>query len=201
VVYTAEPGAFAGWLATSRRSMAITRSQRRIAAARMEAAARRLLGASTLCAIATVAPRGRAWVSTAYFAFSPAFELVWMSEPGAAHSRNIRSSDTVAIAVYDSHQSWGQSDCGIQLFGSARELDGAAASHAAALYAGRFGDAVKEMAAYRFYRFRPRRLKLFDEHVFGAGTFVTARVTGAGRLAWVRTEIYDPRRTADAFPQ
>lgn len=45
--------------------------------------------------------------------------------------------------------------------------------------------------AYRFYDFRPRRLKLFDERVLGAGTFVTARIRHGGRIAWERTEIYD----------
>ena len=47
-----------------------------------------------------------------------------------------------------------------------------------------------ELGAYRFYRFRPRRLKLFDEQELGPGWFVTARVAAGGRLEWERTEIY-----------
>lgn len=173
--------------------MAIQRSRRPVAADRIAAAARRLLDASALCAIATLARSGRAYVNTAYFAFAPNFDLVWMSEPGATHSRNIRTSDTVAVAVYDSHQTWGQPDSGIQLFGSARELEGAPLDDAAALYATRFaGSRQESMTAYRFYLFRPRRLKVFDERDFGAGTFITARVGRDGRLAWERTEIYEP---------
>src|SRR6266508_4560196 len=101
--------------------MAIEQSKRRIAAGRIATTARRLLDASALCAIATVAPDGRAHVNTAYFAWSLEFELVWMSDPSAKHSRNIRTNDTIAIAVYDSTQTWGTADRGIQLFDE-REL-------------------------------------------------------------------------------
>jgi putative heme iron utilization protein len=171
--------------------MAIVRSHRRIAAARVAAIARRLLDASELCAIATVAPRGRAHVSTAYFAWSPQFEIVWLSEPRAGHSRNIRSNGTVAIAVYDSRQSWGRPDRGMQLFGSAVEAAAADAVRAEKLYAKRFPAFTDaDLSAYRYYLFTPRRLKLFDEHALAAGTFVTARVDREARLAWERTEIY-----------
>ena len=172
--------------------MAIHRSERRVSASRMARTARRLLDASTLCAIATVARGGRAYVNTAYFAWSPAFDLVWLSEPRATHSRNIRANETTAIAVYDSSQPWGRPDRGIQLFGATSELSDAAALDAAAVYAKRFaGYREDEVTAYRFYRFRPRRLKLFDEHEFGAGTFVTARVA-RGELVWERSEISAP---------
>jgi uncharacterized protein YhbP (UPF0306 family) len=171
--------------------MAIERSKRRIAAGRIATTARRLLDASALCAIATVAPDGRAHLNTAYFAWSLEFELVWMSDPGAKHSRNIRTNDTIAIAVYDSTQTWGEPDRGIQLFGSARQAERADAEDAEAIYAKRFADYRQtDFDAYRFYLFRPRRLKLFDERDLGAGMFVTARVGGAGRLAWERTEVY-----------
>ncbi len=155
--------------------------------------ARRLLDASTLCAIASVAPGGRAHINTAYFAWSPEFDVVWLSEPGAKHSRNIRANETVAIAVYDSSQTWGKPDRGIQLFGAARQVEHAEAADAEATYAKRFRSYREtDLGAYRFYRFRPRGLKLFDERELGAGTFVTARVGRGGRLTWERTEIYRP---------
>ncbi len=60
-------------------------------------------------------------------------------------------------------------------------------------YAKRFaGYRREDLGAYRFYLFRPSRLKLFDEHDFGAGMFVTARLTSDRRLAWERTELYRP---------
>ncbi len=171
--------------------MAIERSNRPLAAARMVATAQQLLDASTLCAIATVTAAGRAHINTAYFAWSRDFDIIWMSEPGAKHSRNLRANDSVAIAVYDSSQTWGKPDRGVQLFGSAREVRGDNARQAEMLYAKRFPDiAEADLSAYRYYFFRPRRLKLFDERTLGAGTFVTARIARDRRLAWERTEIY-----------
>jgi uncharacterized protein YhbP (UPF0306 family) len=111
---------------------------RRVAPARLDAIARSLLDASTLFSIATVTPGGKAHVSTAYFACSDRFDLVWLSDPSATHSRNLSGSASVAAAVYDSNQSWGGSDRGIQLFGAGRELDGAAAREAERTYAARF---------------------------------------------------------------
>jgi uncharacterized protein YhbP (UPF0306 family) len=172
--------------------MPIERSKRPIAAARIAATARELLDAATLCAIATVTPRGDAHVNTAYFAWSATFDIVWLSDPRATHSRNLGANGSVAIAVYDSSQTWGEPDRGIQLFGTAHEAGGEEeAEQARALYAKRFrsfGDT--DLSAYRFYRFRPRRLKLFDERTLGAATFVTARIGRGSRLEWVRTEIY-----------
>jgi uncharacterized protein YhbP (UPF0306 family) len=171
--------------------MTIERSKRPVAAARMAQAARRLLDASTLCAIATVAPDGVAYVNTAYFAWSPELNLLWLSEPRAKHSQNVRAGGTVAIAVYDSNQSWGKPDRGIQLFGSAWEADAADAADAATVYANRFPDYRRRgQGAYRLYVFHPSRVKLFDERELGAGRFVIARVDDSGRLSWERTEVY-----------
>ena len=171
--------------------MPIEQSKRPIAAARLAALARGLLDASPLCAIATVSPGEQAHVNTAYFAWSPRFDLVWLSEPKARHSRNIAANATVAIAVFDSDQTWGDADRGIQLFGSARMTEGATAREAALVYKARFpAYEQEEVSAYRLYRFRPRRVKLFDELELGTGVFVTARVAGGGRLPWERTDVY-----------
>jgi uncharacterized protein YhbP (UPF0306 family) len=157
----------------------------------MTALTRRLLDASALCAIATVSPRGRACVNTAYFASTPDLRLVWVSERGASHSRNLRASATAAVAVYDSNQRWGEPDRGIQLFGSAHELVGAAAIAAEAVYGERFpARRSADLEGYCFYGFRPRRIKLFDEPSLGPGVFVTAKVGGSGRLTWEKTDVY-----------
>jgi uncharacterized protein YhbP (UPF0306 family) len=170
--------------------MAIEQSKRRVSRARLETAARELLDASTLCAISTVGPRGSAYVNTAYFAWSRELDVIWLSEPNARHSRNIEARRTAAIAVYDSSQSWGAPDRGIQLFGSARRLAGQEAAGAAAVYAARFPDYRPEaFAAYRLYSFRPRRVKLFDERELGPGRFLFAGVD-RGRLSWEGTQIY-----------
>ena len=162
-----------------------------ISATRLRAIARRLLNASALCAISTVSSDGRAHINTAYFAWSAAFDIVWLSAPEARHSRNIRRYPSVAIAVYDSAQKWGGSDRGIQIFGVARELAGRATREAAAIYGRRFKAYSRdELSAYRFYRLRPTRLKLFHERELGGATFVSARISRGGQLSWERTESY-----------
>src|SRR5437763_7801517 len=163
---------------------------RPVAARRIERAAFRLLDASALCAIATVSPGTVAHVNTAYFAWNGDLELVWLSDPAARHSRNIRVRPSAAIAVYDSDQMWGNADRGIQLFGSARQVPAAETAAAESLYAARFpGYAPADLRAYRFYRFRAERVRIFDEPALGAGVFVTATVGRGHGLRWERTDV------------
>lgn len=181
--------------ARRRCTTAIERSHRPVAAARLRTVARALLDASTLCAIATTTPRGLAHVNIAYFAWAPDWHLVWLSEPRAGHSRNLAVNASAAAAVFDSSQSWGETDRGIQLFGSGRETTGASVEKARWLYERRFpAYRSRDLGAYRFYELRPNRLKLFDENALGAATFVTAKVGRDGRLTWERTELYDATR-------
>ncbi|MDP9282051.1 MAG: pyridoxamine 5'-phosphate oxidase family protein [Chloroflexota bacterium] len=171
--------------------MPIQRAREAISRGRLRTLALRLLNASTLCAISTVSDDGHAHINTAYFAWSASFDIVWLSAPEAHHSRNLRRRPSVAIAVYDSAQKWGGSDRGIQIFGNARELAGRSAREAERLYGRRFRSHVRdELSAYRFYRLRPTRLKLFHERELGGATFVTARVARGGTLRWERTESY-----------
>jgi uncharacterized protein YhbP (UPF0306 family) len=171
--------------------MAIERSKRRVSSARLATLTRRLLDESALFALATLTQDGAAHINTAYFAWSPTLELVWLSHPDARHSRNIRANPSAAAAVYDSTQSWGKPDRGLQLFGSASELQDA--DDAGAFYARRFpGYRRDDVEAYRFYAFRPQRIKLFDERELGSGRFVIAVVDDEGGLTWEATEVYRP---------
>jgi hypothetical protein len=118
-----------------------------------------------------------------------------VSEPRSRHSLNLRADPRAAIAVYDSTQTRGGTDRGIQLFGSAREASGRSAADAERRYARRFrAYEPDELGAYRFYVFRPTRIKVFDERSLGGGVFVTARVDGDGRVTWKRTDVYRPDR-------
>jgi uncharacterized protein YhbP (UPF0306 family) len=151
---------------------------------------RQLLKASTLCSIASVCDDGRPHINTAYFAWNKQMDIFWMSEPEAQHSRNVRRSGAIAIAVYDSGQVWGSPDRGIQLFGDADELEREAEGEARAVYKRRFSAfSDADYGVYRFYRCRPRQVKLFDEHALGDATFVIARVDRGG-FVWERTDAY-----------
>ena len=165
--------------------MAIVRSRQRVAPARIRSLAEDLLEASTLCAIATVTPQGKAYVNTAYFAWAPDLRIVWLSEPRARHSRNLAANPSAAVSVFDSSQTWGEEDRGIQLFGDAR----AGGADAEAAYARRFSR-YEGTGVYRFYELVPRSMKLFDEPSLGGGVFVTARVGRDGAVSWERTERY-----------
>lgn len=169
--------------------VSVERTARHPPASRLVAIARRLLDESTLCAIATATGGGRPHINTAYFAWGPDFELIWLSAPEAQHSRNLRANASVAVAVYRSTQKLGKSDRGIQLFGTARELRGQSAREAERLYAERFRSYEGGLTAYRFYRLQTRRMKLFDERVLGGATFVTVTVRG-GMPRWEKTERY-----------
>lgn len=171
--------------------MTIRHSARRVSSRRLTDVVRRLLDASTLCSLSTVSPGGRAHVNAMYFAWDDAFRVVWISDPGARHSRNLARNPSAAVMVYDSNQEWDGRDRGIQLFGRARRAERRVARAAEAVYVRRFPryDAA-ELASYDFFVFRPSRLKAFDETELGSGTFVTARVRPGARLEWERTELY-----------
>jgi uncharacterized protein YhbP (UPF0306 family) len=174
--------------------MTIKRSDQPVPRKRIERLLRDLLEASTLCAIATVTRGGSAYINTAYFTWTPDYRLVWLSAPGAWHSRNLRANSTAAIAVFDSHQVWGKPDRGLQVFGSARELGLAGLKEVEEAYRARFpGAGPNDLIPYRFYALRPRRVKLFDERTLGPGIFVTARVRADGLVQWERTEVYEGR--------
>ena len=166
--------------------MTVERRARRFSSLRLERVALRLMNASPLCSLATVSPGGRAHINHMYFAWSEGFEVFWISDPDSLHSRNLVRNRSAAVTVYSSNQVWGKPDRGIQLFGTA----GVTRSRGARdTYARRFPDFDAEANELPFYRFRARRVKLFDERSLAAGTLVTARVTPRG-LAWVKTEVW-----------
>ena len=147
------------------------------------------MNAAPLCALATVAPRGRAYISHMYFARTDPFEVCWISDPESQHSRNLATNASAAVTIYDSRQIWGRPDRGIHLFGIAGEVHGRSALEAEKAYAKRFPSYGGLDDSLRMYRFRPRTMQLFDERSLAPGTLVTARVTQAG-VKWLRTEVW-----------
>jgi uncharacterized protein YhbP (UPF0306 family) len=165
---------------------------RRLSAARVERTLFRILKKNPLCGFATVTPDGRAHVNTAYFAYSRSLEIYFLSHPDSLHCRNVTANPTMAIAVFESAQTWGALDRGLQLFGTCREARGAVARQAHRAYAARFkpyAQWIAELEAddtaheYRFYRFVASRVKVFDEREFGGAVFVTARISRNAKSA------------------
>ena len=144
-----------------------------------------LLEASSLCSIATVTPERTAHVNTAFFAYSDALEIFFLSHPMSQHCRHLRSNGSVALTVFSSEQEWADAGRGVQLFGTAEEVSGAAAREAERRYETRFplypawraslteDDVARE---YRFYRIVVSRVKILDEAELGDGLVVRATI-------------------------
>ncbi|TMF58096.1 MAG: pyridoxamine 5'-phosphate oxidase family protein [Chloroflexi bacterium] len=147
------------------------------------------MNASPLCALATAWPGGRPHINHMYFAWTSGFDVIWISDPDSRHSRNLSVNRSAAVTIYDSHQTWGGWDRGLQLFGTAGVVTGRTAEQAERAYGARFPSFDPAANSYPFYRFRPREIKLFYERILGGGTLVTAKVTGE-RLVWARTEVF-----------
>ena len=169
--------------------MPIELRSRRYSSDRMERVARRLMNAASLCSLATESPGGRPHINHMYFAWSGRFDVYWISDADSVHSRNLTRNRGAAVTVYDSHQTWGRPDRGMQLFGTAGVVTGRAAREAVEAYSARFRDFDADASDLPYYRFRPRTVKLFAERALDPGTLVTARVTPNG-LAWLKTEVW-----------
>src|SRR2546422_8958446 len=142
----------------------------------------RLLEENALCSISTVTPRNRAYINTAYFAYSENVELFLYSYPDSQHSKNLERNTSMAITIFRSAQAWGNPDRGMQLFGSCKEAHGKLAVRAERTYASRFPAFKKwkddlereEGFGLQAYRFMPASVKLLDEPKFGGGVFIIA---------------------------
>lgn len=146
----------------------------------------RILENNLLCSIATVTPEGSPHINTAYFSYSDAFELYFLSHPGSLHCRNISSNSSMAMTVFASTQQWTEPGQGAQLFGICEQAMGSSAEEAARSYAGRFQAYASWKGAlrhndlahqYRFYRFNVTAVKILDERNLGDAVFVCASVT------------------------
>ena len=65
-----------------------------------------------------------------YFAWTSGFDVIWISDPDSRHSRNLSVNRSAAVTIYDSHQTWGGWDRGLQLFGTAGVVTGRTAEQA-----------------------------------------------------------------------
>ena len=64
--------------------------------------ARGLLAANTYMTLGTADERGSPWVSPVWFAAPSPRELLWVSHPGALHSRNLVVRPEISIVIFDS---------------------------------------------------------------------------------------------------
>jgi nitroimidazol reductase NimA-like FMN-containing flavoprotein (pyridoxamine 5'-phosphate oxidase superfamily) len=70
----------------------------------LETIARSIVDSNRFMALGTADGSGMPWVSPVWYTPVSYREYVWVSRPGARHSRNIAERPEVAITIYDSHR-------------------------------------------------------------------------------------------------
>jgi len=146
----------------------------------------KILKKTQLWSMATVGQQNETHINTAYFCYSETLDLYFVSDPSTKHIQNITSSPRVAVCIFDSHQPWDSYHRGLQLFGRCWSASTAESKKAVSIHSDRFpayGEYIKglsreerESTRYRFYVFRPDRIKICDEKAFGEEVFVVADV-------------------------
>jgi len=189
---------------------------RRFPAGQLRRSILRILRENVLCSMATVNRVNRAHINTAYFSYSDDLELFFLSDRSSHHGRNIMSNPSLAVAVFSTSQVWGTPDRGLQCFGPCRETTGRQREKAERSYGRRFAayarwmktlprddPTVHRLRSYRFYRFVPHAIKIFDERALGSGIFVevdvirglTPSLVGEDRAPRVKKSGHDHGRT------
>ena len=145
-----------------------------------------ILAKTDLCSIATIKGKSQSYIHTAYFAYSKRLELFFLSGPQTQHCLNLKTNSSVAVAVYDSRQTWNRAKKGLQLWGSCAVAKGRKKTEAAYRYGKRFNAYRKWIASLsteerseftsQFYVIKVKSMKIFDEAVFGEDAFVSLRL-------------------------
>ena len=152
----------------------------------------RILRDSELCSIATLDPRNRPHINTAYFSYRGLddLEIFFLSDTKSRHCRNLSRNPFMAMTIFRTNQPWDAPGRGLQLFGTCSQTEGKLASKAEQVYAKRFPPYARwtsstkkdekklaeQLRSYRFYRFLPRKLKVLDEAEYGGAAHVMVTI-------------------------
>lgn len=152
----------------------------------------RILRDSELCSMATLDPRNRPHINTAYFCYRglDGLEIFFLSDIKSRHCRNLLRNPSMAMTIFRTSQPWDAPGRGLQLFGTCSQTEGQLARRARQVYAKRFPSYAKWMSStkkgekklaeqlmsYRFYRFLPRQLKVLDEAEYGGAVFIMVNI-------------------------
>jgi nitroimidazol reductase NimA-like FMN-containing flavoprotein (pyridoxamine 5'-phosphate oxidase superfamily) len=136
-------------------------------------AARAIVDASSYMTLATASADGAPWASPVWFAHEQYETFLWMSQPGARHSRNIDARHQIAIVIFDSAVSPDQRNA-VYVEAAAAIVPDAELADAVAVYAARSvarglgalaNEEVSGDAAWRLYRARALAVYVLeDEH-------------------------------------
>ena len=77
-----------------------------------------ILNNNKLLSLATITPRGNAYINTAFYAFDEKLRLYIVTDPKYNHSMNLNKNSSIAATIFDSHlKFWKDKLQGVQLFG------------------------------------------------------------------------------------
>jgi len=98
--------------------------------------ARAIVDANSYMTLATAGADGAPWASPVWFAHEQYATFLWMSRPGARHSRNIAARREIAIVIFDSTVSPDQRNA-VYVEATASIVPDAELADAVAVYAAR----------------------------------------------------------------
>lgn len=125
---------------------------------------RALLEETTTLVLATRSADGAPRATPLYFAADPDLRLIFLSDPGSAHSLNVGRDGRASLALYPEESDWRRLR-GLQMQGIVDRLEGPAAEAARGVYSRRFaflGLLAQALAASATYAFRPTWIRLID---------------------------------------
>jgi pyridoxine/pyridoxamine 5'-phosphate oxidase len=134
--------------------------------------AHRVVAANAYMTLATADAHGRPWATPVWFATRDRRDFVWVSRPGARHSRNIAATPAVGIVIFDSTVPVGGA-CAVYVEAVAEEVGPDDRAEALAVYNERAREQgigswderkVVGAAQFRLYRARASRAYVLDEH-------------------------------------
>lgn len=138
--------------------------------------AKKIITKNQYVSIASADSQGRPWVSPVVYAYDEDWNLYFVSMPSSRHCQNIKTNKNIALAIFDSHQKWGQG-VGLQIEGQARVLNLKDSLLASRIYAKRiypYGglntkaalNFIKSMVLkgkkYRIYKIKPNQVYMND---------------------------------------
>lgn len=140
----------------------------------LENLANKLIVENQYMTIATTDRDGNAWASPVAYVFDKDFNFYWVSVPESKHQKNIDANPKVAIAIFDSHQLWGEG-VGIQMEATVSDVPIEMLIKVTKLYfsrdypygkaSGAFGKGLRALLKgnrYKFYKAVPTKMWVPD---------------------------------------
>ncbi len=114
-----------------------------------------ILSEAEAMTLATIGSSGDPRATPVYFAFDDQLNLIFLSDRHSLHSRNLDRDARAAVAIYPQIEDW-RALRGVQMQGSARQVEPGERRRAQALYQRRFpfvaafSELIGDSALYRF---------------------------------------------------